>query len=203
MTEPTPRAAVATTSQRITDRATAHEALLDALARPDAAQAIDGAGAAIADALTAEGTAYFFGNGGSAADAQHLVAELVGRFRDERRPLAAVALGTNPAVASALGNDYGFAEAGLARELDALGHSGDVAVALSTSGRSPNVLAALDVARQRGMRTVALVGEGHALTGQVDHLIVVGTANVALVQEIHSVIGHLLCEIVEDRLDLG
>lgn len=203
MTEPTIHTARLETAQRLADRSVAHRNLLDALARHGPASAIDAAGTAIAEGLDAGGTAFFFGNGGSAADAQHLVAEFVGRFRGERRPLAAIALGTNPAVSSALGNDYGFVEAGVARELEALGRPRDVAVALSTSGRSPNVLRALEVARDRGLVTIALVGEGHALTDRVDHLVAVETSNVALIQEMHSVIGHLLCELVEDRLGIG
>jgi D-sedoheptulose 7-phosphate isomerase len=114
-----------------------------------------------------------------------------------------VALGTNPAVITALANDYGFGKEGFARELEALARHGDVAVAISASGRSPGVLTALARARDIGMGTVALTGSGHSLDGLAEQVIEVGTANVALIQEMHSVIGHLLCEMAEDRLGLG
>ncbi len=184
----------------LSDRAVAHHELLGRLAAPSVSLTISGAAAAIARSIAEGGTAFFCGNGGSAADAQHLVAELVGRFRCERGPLAAIALGSNQAVSSALSNDYGFAEAGLARELDGLARDGDVVVALSTSGRSPNILAALATARERGLATVALVGADHALDGCIDHLVVVPTSDVALIQEMHSVIGHVLCHLVETEL---
>lgn len=187
-------------STLITDRQRSHSALLEGLAAPEPCAAIDGAATLIAEALEGGGTVFFFGNGGSSADAQHIAAEFVGRFRGDRRPLAAMALGTNPAVITALANDYGFGEEAFARELEALAGPGDVAVALSTSGRSPGVLSALERARNIGASTIALTGSGHGLDGLADQVIVVDSPTVALVQEMHSVIGHLICEIVEARL---
>jgi D-sedoheptulose 7-phosphate isomerase len=183
------------------ERATTHNDLLVESATDAASESLTAAACEVAAALHDGRKAIFFGNGGSAADALHLVAELVGRLRTDRPPLAAVALASNPAVATALANDYGFVEAGLARELAAVAQRGDVAVALSTSGRSPNVLRALDVAREAGVRTVAFVGRDHPLDGRVDHVIAVDATDVALIQEIHIVLGHVLCELVE--LEVG
>jgi D-sedoheptulose 7-phosphate isomerase len=154
----------------------------------------------IAESLSDGGTIYFCGNGGSSADAQHLVAEFVGRYRADRRPLAAVALGSTQAVASALANDFGYAEAGIAREVDALVRQGDVVVALSTSGRSPNIIAALEMARAKGAGTVAMTGLGHQLDDLANCLIVVDSTVVALIQELHAVLGHVICELVEDQM---
>ncbi|MSX02196.1 MAG: SIS domain-containing protein [Actinobacteria bacterium] len=183
----------------IEGRVQSHQTLL-AAALSQSADQIAAASTAIAQALDGGGTVFFAGNGGSAADAQHLVAEFIGRFRVERGPLAAVALGVNPAVISALANDYGFAEASLAREFDGLARHGDVLVVMSTSGRSPNVLAALEVAKARSLAAVAMTGTGHQLDGLADHLIVVDSDVVALIQEIHSVLGHVICEMVEREL---
>jgi D-sedoheptulose 7-phosphate isomerase len=185
----------------LADRATTHERLLAEAAADAPSESLTAAACEVAAALRAGRKAIFFGNGGSAADALHLVAELVGRLRTERRPLAAIALASNPAVATALANDYGFVEAGFARELAGVGQPGDVGVALSTSGRSPNVLRALDVAREAGLRTVAFVGRDHLLDGKVDHVISVDATDVAVIQEIHIVLGHALCELVE--LEVG
>lgn len=203
MAEQTGETASSSADELLADRQIAHQELLGRLAEEQTAAAIERAADLIAGCLEAEGTIFFFGNGGSSADAQHVAAEFVGRFRADRRPLAAVALGTNPAVVSALANDYGFHKEGFARELEALAHRGDVAIAISTSGRSPGVLTALARARDIGMATVALTGSGHGLEGLAEQVIEVGTANVALIQEMHSVVGHLLCEMVEDRLGLG
>lgn len=184
----------------VASRIGAHEELLRALATEAAGASLARAAELVSGALDSDGTAYLFGNGGSSADAQHVAAELVGRFRDERRPLAAVALGTNPAVLTALANDYGFTEEGFARELEALARPGDVAVAISASGRSPGILETLERAGEIGMPRIALTGSGHQLGGLAEEIIAVESTNVALIQEIHSVIGHLLCEIVEMRL---
>lgn len=186
-------------ADRLSLRATAHAELLGKLAAGQA-ESLSRAADLVARALDGGGTAFLFGNGGSSADAQHIVAELVGRFRGERRPLAAVALGTNPAVTTALANDYGFDEAGFARELEALGGPADVAVAISTSGRSPSVLTALVRAGEMGMARIALTGEDHQLDGLAEEIVAVGSTDVALIQEMHAVIGHLLCELVEGRL---
>jgi len=146
------------------------------------------------------GKLIFFGNGGSAADAQHLAAEFVGHYVGERAPLAAIALSTDTSALTAIGNDYGFDQV-FARQLQALARRGDVAVAISTSGRSPNILCALEVARSIGLVTVALTGErGAALASKVDVAIVVPSSSTARIQECHIAIGHVLCEYVDAEL---
>jgi len=154
----------------------------------------------IARAFAAGNKVMLFGNGGSAADAQHLAAEWVGRFRRERPPLPALALGTDPAIVTPGGNDYGFEQV-FARQLRALGRAGDVAVALSTSGRSPDVLAAVDAALEMGLVTVGLTGGGGgALGSRVRYHLNVPHPVPARVQEVHILIGHLLCQLTEDAL---
>ena len=191
---------VALSEALLTSRARLHAELLTELASPVNAAALAEAAAVIVARLEAGDTIYFCGNGGSAADAQHLVAEFVGRYRADRRPLAAVALGSTQAVSSALANDYGYDEAGLARELEALSRSGDVLVALSTSGRSPNVVAALQVARANGVATVVMTGQGHEMADLAGSLLVVESTTVAVIQEVHAVLGHVICELVEAQM---
>ena len=146
------------------------------------------------------GTLLLFGNGGSAADAQHIAAEFVGRFNRDRTPLPALALTTDTSALTAIGNDYGFEQV-FARQIRALGRPGDVVVAISTSGRSPNILAGVEAARERGLTTIGLTGGGgDLLAGLVDIAIVVPSANTARVQECHITLGHILCEIVETLL---
>jgi D-sedoheptulose 7-phosphate isomerase len=141
-----------------------------------------------------------FGNGGSAADAQHLAAELAGRFERERPALPALALTANSSDLTAIGNDYGFAEV-FARLVEAHGRRGDVAVAISTSGNSENVLRGVEAARARGLRTIALLGKGGGkLATRVDVAIVVPSASTPRVQEAHGLVVHVLCELVERAL---
>jgi D-sedoheptulose 7-phosphate isomerase len=157
-------------------------------------------GGRIARALRDGGKVLAFGNGGSAADAQHLVAELVGRFRGERRGLAAVALTTDPSVLTAVGNDYGF-EAVFRRQVEALGRRGDVALGISTSGRSRNVVEALRAARAQELVTVGLTGGGGGdLRGLVDYLIDVPHADTQRIQEVHAMVVHVLCQVVEEAV---
>jgi len=155
---------------------------------------------AVLSCLKNGGRLLLFGNGGSAADAQHIAAEMVGRFHSERRPLAALALTTDSSVLTAVGNDYGFEEV-FARQLRALGRAGDLAVAISTSGNSPNVLRGVAVARDLGMRTAGLTGrDGGRLGGLVEFHLNVPHTSTARVQEVHIMIGHLLCELVDQSL---
>jgi D-sedoheptulose 7-phosphate isomerase len=155
-------------------------------------------GGRMATSLLAGGRVLAFGNGGSAADAQHFVAELVGRMRRERAALAAIALTTDPSVVTAVGNDMGF-DAVFRRQVEAHGRPGDVALGISTSGRSPNVVLALRAARERGLVTVGLTGNGGgALAGRVDHLIDVPHADTQRIQEVHTMVLHVLCEVVEE-----
>lgn len=143
------------------------------------------------------GKAIFIGNGGSAADAQHLAAEFVGRFLQERRPLPALALNTNSSAVTAIGNDYGYDQV-FARQLEALGTTNDVVVAISTSGNSASVIAALLVARERGIRTVGLSGaSGGNMRALVDVLVAVPSVETPRIQECHILIGHALCDVVE------
>ncbi len=142
----------------------------------------------------------FFGNGGSAADSQHLAAELTGRFRMERNPLPALALTTNTSSLTAIGNDYDFDQV-FARQIQALGVKGDVAIAISTSGQSRNILEAIRVASEQGLETIGLLGrEGGPAREMVDIPLVVGAQKTERIQEIHIMIGHILCEIVEEEL---
>lgn len=156
-------------------------------------------GRRIAACLKAGGKVLVFGNGGSAADAQHLAGELVGRFRRDRAALSALALTTDPSVITAIGNDLGY-EAIFRRQVEAHGRPGDVAVGISTSGRSANVLEALRAARSRGLLTVGLTGGGGGLVaGLVDHLLDVPHTDTARIQEVHGMVVHILCEIVEEE----
>jgi D-sedoheptulose 7-phosphate isomerase len=139
----------------------------------------------------------FFGNGGSAADAQHLAAELVVRYRVNRAPLAAIALTTDSSVLTAGGNDFGFDRI-FECQLRALGRPGDVAVAISTSGSSENVVRALAAAREMGVVPAALAGRGGGrLTGLADPLLVVPSDVTARIQEMHITVGHMLCDVLE------
>jgi D-sedoheptulose 7-phosphate isomerase len=175
-------------------------AVKESLLADEPVQALVCAAGAIAEALRGGRKVLLFGNGGSAADAQHLAAELVGRFRMERPALPAVALGTNTSSVTAIGNDYDFEQV-FARQVEALGTSGDVAVAISTSGRSPNVIRGVEVARRRQLVTVALTGgDGGELAGLVDHCMLVPSDVTARIQESHILLGHLVCELVERAL---
>ena len=165
---------------------------------PDVLRAAD----RIGRVLRQGGRVFACGNGGSAADAQHFAAELTGRFERERRGLAGIALTTDTSALTAIGNDYGF-EAVFARQLEALGRPGDVLLALSTSGNSPNVLRAVDAARGLEITTIGLLGrDGGALATQVDQALVVPLARTARIQEMHLLILHLLCEAIDHEPDL-
>jgi D-sedoheptulose 7-phosphate isomerase len=152
------------------------------------------------DAFSAGRKLLVFGNGGSSADAQHLSAELVGRFVAERRPLPAIALTTNQAVLTAWSNDYSFEDV-FARQIEALGVAGDVALGISTSGKSANVIVALRRARERGLRTIALTGaQAGAVSPLCDVTLAVPLTETARIQEVHLVTYHAICAALEDRL---
>ena len=143
-------------------------------------------------------TIFFCGNGGSAAEAQHFAAELVGRFVSDRRALPAVALTTDSSILTSVGNDYGFSRV-FSRQIEALGRRGDLLVALTTSGKSPNVLAAVRAARARGLRVAGLTGSrGAAFARRCDLCIVVPSRATPRVQEVHLALGHLCCERAEE-----
>jgi D-sedoheptulose 7-phosphate isomerase len=169
-----------------------HEQLRAADPRP-----VLDAAAAIAATMKAGGKLLVFGNGGSAADAQHVAAECVVRFQRERVSLAAIALATDASVLTAASNDLGFDRA-FARQIEALGRPGDVALGVSTSGRSPNVLKALETARSYGLKTVALTGcDGGAAGPIADIHINVPSASTPRVQEAHRTLLHVICDLVE------
>lgn len=150
------------------------------------------------DAVLAGKKVLLCGNGGSAADAQHIAAELVGRFVIERRPLAAIALTTDTSALTAIANDYGY-EHVFSRQVDALGAAGDVLIAITTSGTSKNVVAAVEVARQRGMKVIGLTGaKGAAFVAGCDAGVAVPSTVTARIQECHIAIGHLLCEVLDE-----
>jgi D-sedoheptulose 7-phosphate isomerase len=156
--------------------------------------------ALIERALRAGGKVLLIGNGGSAADAQHFAGELVSRFKFDRAPLAALALTTDSSVLTAIANDYGYEQA-FARQVRGLGQSGDVLIAISTSGRSPSILRAVEAANERGLHTVAFTGANEAPLAQLCGLaLLVPSTTTALIQQIHITIAHAICEIVENAL---
>ena len=160
-------------------------------------QAVLDAAAAVIAALKDGGKLLVFGNGGSAADAQHVAAELVGRFERERPGMAAIALTTDASVLTSVANDYAF-ERVFARQVEALGRAGDVALGISTSGASPNVVAALETARALGLQTIALTGADGGAAGRAAAIHVnVPSPSAARVQEVHRTLLHVMCDLVE------
>ena len=154
---------------------------------------------AISEALGAGSKLLVFGNGGSAADAQHLSCELVGRFQKERAAIPAIALTVDTSVLTSIANDYSFKQV-FARQVEALGRPGDVAVGISTSGESPNVVMALQVARANGLKTVALTGRDGGTVGRTADIHVnVPDENTQRVQEVHQTLIHVLCEVIESH----
>ena len=155
---------------------------------------------AMFDALTAGKKMLVFGNGGSAADAQHLSAELVGRFQKERAALPAIALTTDTSILTGIANDYSYKQV-FARQVEALGQPGDVAFGISTSGESANVVAALQTARAKGLKTIALTGrDGGSVGGAADIHVNVPDPSSARVQEVHRTLLHVMCEVIEEGL---
>jgi D-sedoheptulose 7-phosphate isomerase len=155
---------------------------------------------AITSALRAGNKLLVIGNGGSAADAQHIAAEIVGRYKQDRPAYAAIALTTDTSALTAIANDYGFEQV-FARQVTGLGRRGDVLLALSTSGRSPNILAGLRTARERGLATVGFTGsKGETLGALCDHLLVAPSDDTAVVQQIHLAVAHGICEVIEQAL---
>jgi D-sedoheptulose 7-phosphate isomerase len=163
-------------------------------------QPVYGAATMIVNAFRAGGKLLALGNGGSAADAQHVAAELVGRFERVRRPLSAIALTADTSVVTSVANDEGYAEV-FVRQIEALGRAGDVVLAISTSGRSPNVIAALKTARELGVKTIALTGGDGGDAGLLCDLHVnVPAENTARVQEVHRTLLHAICGLVEQAV---
>jgi D-sedoheptulose 7-phosphate isomerase len=161
---------------------------------------IDAAGNIIWEALKAGNKILLCGNGGSAADAQHIAAELVGRYEQQRRAFPAISLTTDTSALTAVSNDYGF-EGVFARQVEALAVAGDVLIAISTSGKSPNIVKAADQARALGCKTIALTGcSGEPLSAHCDLAVVVPSNRTSRVQEAHITIGHLWCEMIDRAL---
>ncbi|MCF2524477.1 D-sedoheptulose 7-phosphate isomerase [Bradyrhizobium sp. G127] len=155
---------------------------------------------AVADALKSGNKLLLIGNGGSAADAQHIAAEIVGRYKQERLGWAAIALTTDTSALTAIANDYGFEQI-FARQVQGLAHRGDVLFALTTSGRSPNILAALKTARNLGVTTVGFTGtKGESLRASCDHLFVSPSDDTPVIQQIHMMAMHAICDAVEHML---
>jgi D-sedoheptulose 7-phosphate isomerase len=162
---------------------------------------LDRWGCRLAHVLSGGGRVLVAGNGGSAAEAQHLTAEIVGRYRDDRPPFSAIALCAEGSAVTAIGNDYG-AEEVFARQVRAHGRTGDILVVLSTSGRSPNVLAAADAAEAAGMTSWALTGpRGNPLAERCDDALCVGSPHTATIQEVHLVAVHLVCAAFDHALE--
>ena len=172
-------------------RATSEAALLD-VARKIAA--------AIVAALRSGNKLLIIGNGGSAADAQHIAAEIVGRYKQDRPGYAALALTTDTSALTSIANDYGFEQV-FSRQIEGLGNHGDVLLALSTSGKSPNILAALRLARERGLVTVGCTGsKGENLRALCDHLLVAPSGDTPVIQQIHLTVAHGICDEVEQTM---
>jgi D-sedoheptulose 7-phosphate isomerase len=154
----------------------------------------------IASALKSGNKVLLIGNGGSAADAQHITAEIVGRYKLERSAWAAIALTTDTSALTAIGNDYGFEQI-FSRQVQGLGKKGDVLIALTTSGKSPNILAALKMARELGITTVGFTGtKGEALRASCDHLLVAPTDDTPVIQQVYMTALHAICDQVEHTL---
>ena len=176
-----------------------HQTLIELLER-DMAPLIAEMGSLISAALADGNKLLVMGNGGSAADSQHFVAEIVGRFKMERKALPAVALSTDTSILTAIGNDYGF-DSIYSRQVEALAKPGDVVVGLSTSGNSPNVLKALNAAREQGCRTIGLLGrDGGTIRPACDLALVVPSTDTPRIQEGHITIIHIVCDLVEKAL---
>jgi D-sedoheptulose 7-phosphate isomerase len=154
-------------------------------------------------AMRAGNKLLIIGNGGSAADAQHIAAEIIGRYKQDRPGYAAIALTTDTSALTAITNDYGFEQV-FARQVEGLGQPGDVLLALSTSGRSPNILAALRRARERGLVTIGFTGtRGETMGASCDHLLVAPSDDTPVVQQIHLAVAHGICEEIEQAMTRG
>ncbi|MFZ0132513.1 MAG: D-sedoheptulose 7-phosphate isomerase [Desulfobacterales bacterium] len=160
---------------------------------------LEAGGHCLAECLTAGGRVLIFGNGGSAADAQHIAAEFVNRFGIERPPLAAIALTTDTSILTSIANDYCFEDI-FSKQVRALGRKGDVAWGISTSGNSANVLKAIAAAGERKMATIGMTGRGGRLAAMTDVALTVDSDSTARIQETHLIMAHILCELVERLL---
>lgn len=166
----------------------------------DISDKIEDAGYLMVETLKNGGKLIIFGNGGSAADSQHIATEIISKFRKERKALPAIALSTNTSILTAVANDYGF-DAVFSRQVEALACKGDLAIAISTSGNSPNIVKAADKAKEKNMKVIALTGSsGGELAKYADVLINVPSSETSHVQEGHLAVYHILCHLVEEEL---
>ena len=164
---------------------------------------VNAIGLLLAKSIISGGTIFWCGNGGSAADSQHLAAELVGRFKNNRRALRSVALTTDTSVLTCVANDYSYEDI-FARQVEALARAGDVLIAISTSGKSKNILHVLKTAKDMGLITIALLGkDGGPAKYLADHALIVPSDSTARIQETHILIGHIFCELIEQELGLA
>jgi D-sedoheptulose 7-phosphate isomerase len=188
-------------TERASQRLAMHAAMAQALAGEETAAAIAAVAGDLAARFAAGGTLLIFGNGGSAADAQHLAAEFTGRYMLDRAPLPALALADNTAAVTAIANDFGFDRV-FARQVHAFGNGDGAAIALSTSGRSQNVLEGLRAARELGLLTIGVTGEGGAerMRALCDHLLTIPARQTAQIQEGTMLVLHTICELVEHSL---
>ena len=181
----------------IQERFEEHLAVANAVMQSDILEQVERVATAIKAALANGKKVLFCGNGGSAADSQHLAAEFVGRFQKERQGLPAIALTVDTSILTAVGNDYGFDKV-FVRQVEALGNEGDVLVGISTSGTSPNVLSAVELAKAKGMYCVGMTAANGAKLAEIcDECIAVPAKVTARAQEMHILIGHILCELVD------
>ena len=177
-----------------------HSAVLDSIEHLD--ESVIRVANLLISSLEKGGTIIWCGNGGSASDSQHLAGELVGRFVDERKPLKSIALTADSAVMTCIVNDYGY-EHIFSRQVEALGSKGDVLVGITTSGNSKNVLNAFEVATNKGVTTIGLLGKGGGVAKNlVEESIIIPSNSTARVQEMHILIGHILCDLIEEGLNL-
>ena len=177
-----------------------HNDVLDSISQ--LAESIEKVANIFISCLENDGTIFWCGNGGSASDSQHLAGELVGRFVDERKPLKSIALTADSAVMTCIVNDYGY-EHIFSRQIEALGSKGDVLVGITTSGNSKNVLKAFEVAKNKGVKIIGLLGKGGGMAKSlVEDSIIISSNSTARVQEMHILIGHILCDLIEDGLKL-
>jgi len=176
-----------------------HQATIE-LVKTQCLSQIDTITCLIINCVKTGGTVFFCGNGGSAADSQHLAAEFIGRFKQDRPALAAIALSTDTSILTCVGNDYGFDDI-FARQVSALVKDKDVLVGISTSGNSKNIINAVNQARQRKAAVIGLLGnDGGELKHACDHAIIIPSSDTARIQESHILIGHIICELVEKEL---
>ena len=177
-----------------------HRSVLDSVMQLD--ESIEKVANLFINCLEKGGTIFWCGNGGSASDCQHLAGELVGRFVDERRPLKSIALTADSAVMTCIVNDYGY-EHIFSRQLEALGSEEDILVGITTSGNSQNVINAFEVAKNKGIQTIGLLGKGGGIAKTlVDQSIIVSSNSTARIQEMHILIGHIICDLIEEGLSL-